>query len=416
MATEQGQSLANQAEQAGQLAREASRVSPDAAAALGRAEQVAREGSDAAPQQPAQGSQAQQQVQQSMERAAASLAARQQQIQRDRDIAEAIGQMTEQQQQARETITEQAANLESFAGRDAAAAPAPVEVAAAAALERATEQFAQAQRATGEGAAQVSGQAQVANQPIREGLEAASQLSLGMPAPEMPLLPGDPIQMADAQPGQGETPSGEMAASGEPGQASADGPGQPSGESPAGQGEGQPASGGQASATPAPLGTGFVPSSPEATAQQIAGAQAMAQAAQTLAQAQAAGQSASPGAAQPGDSPSDSADPSGQGQSETPVPGESSSMASSGGVSVSGDTPDNPTPSEQALEMAPEAQGDSRTADNNADAELRERLLREEPWFAKLPPTLRNAIRASARRAPPRGYEERLRRYFESID
>jgi hypothetical protein len=140
----------------------------------------------------------------------------------------------------------------------------------------------------------------------------------------------------------------------------------------------------------------------------------MAQAAQTLAQAQAAAsqsESASPG--QPGDP---SADPSAAGQSGTPVPGETSALATSGGVSVSGETPDNQRPSEQALEMAPEAQGDSRTGDDNTDAEIKERLLREEPWFANLPPTLRNAIRASARRQPPRGYEERLRRYFESTD
>jgi hypothetical protein len=38
-----------------------------------------------------------------------------------------------------------------------------------------------------------------------------------------------------------------------------------------------------------------------------------------------------------------------------------------------------------------------------------------EPWFAKLPPEVRAAIRASARQRTPRAYEERLKRYFESI-
>jgi hypothetical protein len=40
----------------------------------------------------------------------------------------------------------------------------------------------------------------------------------------------------------------------------------------------------------------------------------------------------------------------------------------------------------------------------------------KEPWFSKLPPELRKAIRATNRREPPRGYEEKLRRYYENID
>jgi hypothetical protein len=43
-------------------------------------------------------------------------------------------------------------------------------------------------------------------------------------------------------------------------------------------------------------------------------------------------------------------------------------------------------------------------------------MFRDEPWFTKLPPSLRKAIEARARRRAPRGYEERLRRYFESVD
>ena len=42
--------------------------------------------------------------------------------------------------------------------------------------------------------------------------------------------------------------------------------------------------------------------------------------------------------------------------------------------------------------------------------------LADEPWFARLPPSLRQAIQAQARQRPPRGYEERLRRYFGSAD
>jgi hypothetical protein len=105
------------------------------------------------------------------------------------------------------------------------------------------------------------------------------------------------------------------------------------------------------------------------TAQQIAGAQAMAQAAQTLAQAAA-----------------------------------------------NSDSQENPSSSEQAMEPGSEPQGGNAMGSGAADAQLGEQRWHEEPWFAKLPPTLREAIRASARREPPRGYEERLRRYFESTD
>ena len=41
---------------------------------------------------------------------------------------------------------------------------------------------------------------------------------------------------------------------------------------------------------------------------------------------------------------------------------------------------------------------------------LRERLA------TAIPPSLRTAIQSKARGKAPRGYEERLRRYFESID
>jgi hypothetical protein len=44
------------------------------------------------------------------------------------------------------------------------------------------------------------------------------------------------------------------------------------------------------------------------------------------------------------------------------------------------------------------------------------RALSQEIWFAKLPPELRKAIRAKAQRPPPRSYEEKLQKYFESLD
>ncbi|MEX0586441.1 MAG: hypothetical protein WD176_07345, partial [Pirellulales bacterium] len=59
----------------------------------------------------------------------------------------------------------------------------------------------------------------------------------------------------------------------------------------------------------------------------------------------------------------------------------------------------------------------SRTATVGADATgLEATKRRDPPWFARLPPEQQHAIRSDARRRPPRGYEERLKRYYQSID
>ena len=50
------------------------------------------------------------------------------------------------------------------------------------------------------------------------------------------------------------------------------------------------------------------------------------------------------------------------------------------------------------------------------DAKSQDRRFAEDPWFAKLPPEVRTAIRSSAERRPPRGYEEKLDRYFKNKD
>jgi hypothetical protein len=72
-------------------------------------------------------------------------------------------------------------------------------------------------------------------------------------------------------------------------------------------------------------------------------------------------------------------------------------------------------PSQQARESGQPFVGNA--AKNGADATLAARTPEaEEPWMAKLPAELRNAIRAEAQRPAPRGYEERLRNYFKNID
>jgi hypothetical protein len=148
------------------------------------------------------------------------------------------------------------------------------------------------------------------------------------------------------------------------------------------------------------LGTGFVPESPEATANQIAGQQALSQAAQTLAQA----------VPSPEGSPME-----GNGEGE-PMPGKTSPMAKKGGASKSGELAENQKATEGELELAPAAEGDSRGEKGSGDSNAAGQKFEDEPWFAKLPPALRSAIQAKARGKAPRGYEERLKRYFESVE
>ena len=62
------------------------------------------------------------------------------------------------------------------------------------------------------------------------------------------------------------------------------------------------------------------------------------------------------------------------------------------------------------------AEGDSDAGGEGEDSTVEAKRFDGDPWFAKLPPSLRKAIQARARRNAPKGYEERLRRYFQSID
>ncbi len=42
--------------------------------------------------------------------------------------------------------------------------------------------------------------------------------------------------------------------------------------------------------------------------------------------------------------------------------------------------------------------------------------IRNEPWFAHLPPEARDTMRSNAQRRPPPGYERRTQEYFENLD
>src|SRR5436309_3364939 len=122
-------------------------------------------------------------------------------------------------------------------------------MAAAQALQQAQQQFAAAQTATGEGAADVSGQQEVANQPSREGLQIASQLS-------QRLMPKPPAEQASAEDAQTDQNKPERAQN-ENGRTASD-----------------PKSKIANPKSPFELGTKMVPNSPQITAKQIAGPQA----------------------------------------------------------------------------------------------------------------------------------------------
>ncbi len=77
----------------------------------------------------------------------------------------------------------------------------------------------------------------------------------------------------------------------------------------------------------------------------------------------------------------------------------------------------NATAEQSAQATSQARRRDSRSGDtqNPQPPDFRPRT-REEPWIAELPPEVRGAIRANSQRRPPRGYEERLQRYFKNID
>lgn len=171
---------------------------------------------------------------------------------------------------------------------------------------------------------------------------------------------------------------------------------------------------------PTELGTSFVPNSPEATAQQIAG-QAANQAAQAaLGQGQPMG--AGQGQPMPGQGQGQPMPGMGEGQG-SPMPGQDSPMGNTSasgtenaGSPKGGNTQNNQTPPERPLDLKTPMASDSRGDKVNQDSNAETQKFTKEPWFTKLPPGVRKAIEAKARREAPRGYEERLRRYFESSD
>ena len=124
-------------------------------------------------------------------------------------------------------------------------------------------------------------------------------------------------------------------------------------------------------------------------------------------------QFASNDAQQPSNQPSQNPSQSQPPQNSQTAPAVASAAAQAGEF-----TENDPTKDESLNVVdTSNSTGDSQTPDSkNTRRDIENRRFDQAAWFAKLPPELRNAIQASSRRRAPRAYEERLRRYFESLE
>jgi hypothetical protein len=107
----------------------------------------------------------------------------------------------------------------------------------------------------------------------------------------------------------------------------------------------------------------------------------------------------------------------------TDVAGESQEAGGSGqgqGGSSADDPPPGGPPQPANAPLNPIA-GTGQNSDKvgrlgSSDASPGSPTFEDEPWFARLPAEVRAAIRAKSQRRAPKAYEEKLGRYFQSID
>lgn len=455
LAQEQDKQLAEQGRQAEQLANRAAAVDPAALGALRDAQaRAARANANPAAnpgENAPRAAEAQKQARKDVERAAANLNAREQRIEHDKAIAEAVREMTRNQEQAAEDIASRSAELlattdddSSTPGKEGDAKPNSARGTdrdqteklgqyskrrmVAERLSQAQREFAQGQRGAGEAAEEVAGQSQIANRPLRDAMQRASKLPFpNLPSSKGPVssnatrasqAPQEPTGDASSGTGTGKIPStGKNVAGSRPPNApkSAGGPDDAGPDS------------APANALPDDrndLGTGFIPNSPETTAELMAGEDAAAQAAALLGSEYglpADGRALASETTESGEQGNDvgQGKTQQQGQKQGKRQARSSSTGSSPGSSKDGQSSNNLDVKQGALQAGTAAalSGD-KSKDGTAarDADGAARALGQESWFAKLPPDLRKAIRAKAQRPPPRSYEEKLQKYFESLD
>jgi len=102
----------------------------------------------------------------------------------------------------------------------------------------------------------------------------------------------------------------------------------------------------------------------------------------------------------------------------TAQPSDAASVQSQGGVARSGNTSQNLTANVQPLrQQTTQANADSRGANQQGQGvsgPAEQNSL--PPWLLQLPPQMREAIRGGMALPPPKGYEDRLRRYFQNLE
>jgi hypothetical protein len=211
------------------------------------------------------------------------------------------------------------------------------------------------------------------------------------------LVPADGQPIPDGQPVDGDSLPADASTNAAEG----------SGEAHAG-GKGAP--GNPIANKPGALGTGFVPKSPQLTAEMMAGAKAQQAAQKALGQQLPIDPHASMSQAMPPGQTNDAA----EGQQVPSEHATSSKLTKKEGAATI-----NQKVKDGALDKQPEgtdAAGKPSNKGREKEENILARQLKNESWFAKLPPELRKSIRAGAGQKPPRAYEDRLKKYFESVD
>ncbi|WP_010587766.1 hypothetical protein [Schlesneria paludicola] len=406
MVVTQSQQMAQQSAQNLDVAKRVEVVEPSASAAIREA--IAKVGRDTKSDLSARHIAAEiGRVTLGLEQAVAELGAREQEVRHDLAIAESVSASIKRQQAATTTITEQALELERMAMASRQEVSATAQRAAAHKLNEARRRFVDAQRATGQAAVELSGQIEIANPPLREALELAAKFvgtEQGINSPENT----DEMREASAE---NDNPFGTPQQQDAEASQVADANGSKAGEKTGSERrEGSNARGAPAGKNPNGLGTGFISQSPDLTAEMMAGADAIHAARQALtAQLPPSQQSDADSKAPPGDS-----NDTEQNESQLSESGRSSKLAKGNNASgVNQKVKDGMIDQQpEGTEAKGQASGESRQTDENVNT----KALKEDAWFAKLPPELRNSLRAGIGQKGPRTYEERLKKYFQSVD
>lgn len=336
----------------------------------------------------------------SLARAAADLGAKEELLRQDQTISDSVTALIANQEQAIRSMAEFSLALDQAASGENDEQLRET----ATKLKESQQQFAEGLRAIGQAAIELSGQREVANRPLREALQLASNLS----SPEL----SDKAENSSDSVGTKaleEANSGEDAASStQPDQSAL--AGDSPDDRPKDGGGKQPTSGSSPDGKSKSMGTGFISDASDITAEMMAGSAAKRAMEQALQQQIPIS-----------DNPQDDTKTN-NGQAENSAEGDpiASENSSSSKLSKRGGAA---TINQSVKNGKIERQNESTSATGTQTDQAREkeqvignRLQKNEAWHAKLPPELRKSIRAGVGQKPPRAYEERLKKYFQSVD